>query len=234
MSDDGTRSSEWANRLLLIDGVITPTEESDDPNLPVSTALDEVQAPNTRGRLPRKRRAATKRGRRPKKRRARQIQWTQNAFDEDEEEPGSIASKAKNKVRKRLQDFATELMRKEAVSIGSMMYREAQQGIQEVQGEDPNAEGYLVRIFEITELLKTSITFFRIGKRDRDVIGTQSLLVIWYEGVILPNTKTREARTPLITKIIDLASSVLDSLGDGDFQIKQSMEEVIDRVDREY
>lgn len=214
MSDDRLKQSEWANRLAFIDGVIGPGDEPED--LPVAAALEEVK---------------TAVGKRRKRRTPRRRRYRPSVYDfppPPSEFVGSLADSAKEKVAKRIQEFAAELLRKEAVSVAVMLYREAKKQI-EVFTEEEDTDKLSDLAFEITEMFRACLRFYEIGERAQDALEIRGVLAIWYANVILPFTENLEGKINLAKEIETLAWQVINSLQDNEVDMRQRMEELLER-----
>jgi len=217
MSDDRIKRSEWANRLAFIDGVLDLTEEKKE-ELPVSAALKEIKKS-----APKRRRTRRRRTRRPPR-----ITWFTDPTP-PEEFVGSVASKARQKVDARIQEFAADLLKKEAVSVAVMLYREAKKSLEIFSDEDMRNEDVPELAFEITEMFRSCLHFYEVGDRLQDALEIRGVLAIWYANVILPLTEETEARINLATEIENLALQVISSLQDNELEMRGKMEDLLKR-----
>lgn len=217
MSDKRIKQNEWANRLAFIDGVLDITEE-DKEELPVSEALKEIKKGVQKRRRPRRKQA----------RRRPPIVWYTDTTSPTEL-AGSVAEKAKQKVSTRIQEFAAELLKKEAVSVAIMLYREAKKGLEAFSDEDLRNEGDPELAFEIIELFRNCLRFYEIGGRMQDALEVRSVLAILYANVVFPLTEEIEARVKLAEEIETLALQVIGSLEEHEIEIRDRMENLLKR-----
>jgi hypothetical protein len=220
MSSDKIKQNEWENRLAFIDGMLDLGEEKQE--LPVAEALQQMR-PKKRSR-PRKRRTNP---------RWRRLSSYMEPPTDQSEFGGSIADRAKAKVAARVQDFAAELLRKEAVSLAVMLYREAKQSIDTFFGDMDDSEGNVeVNVedaFEISEMFITALRFFEMGNRTQDAIEIRGVLAIWYSNVILPMTDSLEGKITVANEIADLANQVINASEDGELELPERMRKLLKR-----